>query len=52
LLREEEEREKKWEAWRAVKEVVLEQEKEKDSVEPSPKVKESWVSKRGNPWDT
>jgi hypothetical protein len=44
LLQEEEEKEKKLKDWRAVKEIVLEQEEE-DSVEPSPRVKESWMSK-------
>jgi hypothetical protein len=40
LLQEEEEKEKKLQDWRAVEEVVLEQEEE-DSVEPSARVKES-----------
>jgi hypothetical protein len=51
LLQEEEEKEKKLEDWRVVEEVVLEQEEE-DSAELSPRVKESWVLKRDNPWNT
>jgi hypothetical protein len=32
--------------------VVLDQREEEDSEEPSPRIKEDWVSKRDNPWDT
>jgi hypothetical protein len=52
LLQEEEEKERKLKDWRTEEEVVLKQEEGEDSERPSPRIKEEWLSKKDNPWDT
>jgi hypothetical protein len=52
LLQEEEERERTLVDWRAVEETAVQQGEEEDLDEPSLRIKEEWLSKRDNPWDT
>jgi hypothetical protein len=52
LLQSEEEKERRVEDWRTDREEETVRGREKDLEGPSPRVKEEWVTKRDNPWDT